>query len=292
MRRTPRSDRPAMRSSHRRQDHGFTLVEAVIVIALTGIVAAVVARFIVAPVQAYLDTRTRTALVNQADLALRHIGRDLQVALPNSARITASGRTLELIPTTAAARYATQGAGALQFGVTDTAFDLVGPPMTLTANQQLVFYNLGPGITGSDAYAANTTAAEQASSNRRQATTATGSASSLGIASLAPLPLGALAPPHRVLAVGSPVTYRCDLGNGTLTRHQDYGFLATQADPPSGGSAALLATGVTDCRFNVEGTLVAAHAALISLSLTLTATTTAGAERVALHHAVHVDTLP
>ena len=28
----------------------------------------------------------------------------------------------------------------------------------LTANQQLVFYNLGPGITGADAYAANDTA--------------------------------------------------------------------------------------------------------------------------------------
>jgi MSHA biogenesis protein MshO len=292
MRRTLRCDRPAARQAHGRPSRGFTLVEAVIVIALTGIVAAVVARFIVAPVQAYLDTRARAELVDHADLALRRIGRDLQAALPNSARITASGRTLELIPTTAGARYTTQGAGALQFGVTDTAFDLVGPPMTVGTAQQLVFYNLGPGITGSDAYAANTTATEQASSNRRQSTTAAGSASSLSIVSLAPLPVGAVAPPHRVLAVASPVTYRCDLASGTLTRHQDYGFLAAQADPPTGGSAALLARGVTDCRFNVEGTLVAAHAALISLSLTLAATTTAGTERVALHHAVHVDNLP
>lgn len=286
---TGRADR-APRPRH--AERGFTLIEAVMVIALTGIVSAVVARFIVAPVQAHLDTTARARLVDQADLALRRIGRDLRVALPNSTRITGSGRTLELIPSTAGARYATQGSGALNFGVTDTAFDLVGPPMTLTANQQLVFYNLGPGITGSDAYAPNASAAEQALSNRRQSTTAAGAASSLTITSSAALPTGALAPPYRVIAVDAPVTYRCDLGTGTLSRHQDYGFLSTQADPPSGGSSAVLATGVTACQFGVEGTLVAAHAALVSLRLTLALATSAGSESISLHHAIHVDNQP
>ena len=283
--------RPTLRSDRRRAA-GFTLIEAVMVIALTGIVAAVVARFIVAPVQAHLDTTARAQLVDQADLALRRIARDLRVALPNSTRITASGRTLELVPTTAGARYATQGTGALNFGVTDTAFDLVGPPLTIGTSQQLVFYNLGPGITGSDAYAANASAAEQASSNRRQATTAAGSVSSLTLASSAGLPVGANAPPYRVMAVDAPVTYRCDLGTGTLMRHQDYGFMASQADPPTGGSSAVLATGVTACQFAVEGTLVAAHAALVSLRLTLASATSAGSESISLHHAIHVDNLP
>jgi MSHA biogenesis protein MshO len=275
-----------------RSERGFTLVEAVIVIALTGIVSAVVARFIVAPVQAYLDTTARAQIADQADGALRMIARDLRAALPNSARISASGQSLELIPSTGGARYATQGSGSLLFGSTDTSFDLVGPALTLAASQQLVFYNLGPGITGADAYAANGTALAQASSNRRTATNAAGAATTITLDSSAALPVGAFAPPYRVIAVEPPVSYRCDLAAGTLTRHQGYGFAATQPDPPTGGSASLLATGVTACRFGVEGTLIAAHAALVQLHLALTSATSAGAETVSLHHAVHVANLP
>lgn len=280
-----------MRRTHR-CDRGFTLIESVLVIAITGIVATVVARFIVAPVQAWLDLSARARLVDQADMALRQIGRDLRIALPNSARISASGRALELVPTTGGARYATQGSGALNFGSVDTGFDVVGPAPTLAAAQSLVFYNLGPGITGSDAYAPNTTAAEQASSNRRATVGAGGTVTSITLDSVAGLPTGAFAPPYRALAIEPPVSYRCDLATGTLARHQGYGFLATQPDPPAGGTSAVLATGVTACRFSVEGTLVAAHAALVHLQLTLATNTSTGAESVTLHHAIHVDNLP
>ena len=67
--------------------------------------------------------------------------------------------------------------------------------------------------------------------------------------SLAGLPVAVLAPPYRVFAVDAPVTYRCDLSAGTLTRHAGYGFVASQPEPPSSGSSAVLATGVTACRF-------------------------------------------
>jgi MSHA biogenesis protein MshO len=262
------------------------------VIAITGVLAATVSVFVAQPVQAYLATSARSALVDQADLALRRIGRDLRVALPNSVRVSANRLSLELIPTTGGARYATAGSGALLFGSAATSFDLVGPPLTLTAAQQLVFYNLGTGVVGSDAYAANGSAAEQASSNRRSATNPAGPASTITLASLAPLPATDLAPPYRVLAVGSPVSYRCDLGAGTLTRSQGYGFVAAQPDPPGGGAGAVLATGVSDCRFSADGTLVAARAALVNLRLTLRAAAGSGSESVTLQHAIYVDNLP
>jgi MSHA biogenesis protein MshO len=271
---------------------GFTLVEAIVVIVITGVIAVVAGRFIVLPVQAYLATAARAALVDQADLALRRVGRDLRGALPGSVRVTGSGLTLELIPTTGGARYATAGSGALQFGVLDTAFDLLGPPLVLGAAQQLVFYNLGPGITGSDAYAANGSAAEQAGSNRRTASNGAGSTGSIALASLAALPVAAFAPPYRVVAVEQPVSWRCDLGSGHLIRHQGYGFQASQPDPPAGGSSAVVATGVAACRFSVDGTLAAARATLVGLQLTLATTTSAGSESVRLHHAIHVDNLP
>jgi len=287
MRRTPRSDAP-----RRARSRGFTLVEAVLVIAITGTLAAVAARFIVSPVQGYLATVARAALVDNADGALRRIGRDLAGALPNSTRVTASGLSLELIPASGAARYLTEGSGRLEFGVIDTAFDLVGPALVLGTGQQLVFYNLGPGIVGSDAYAANGTAAEQQVSNRRTATNAAGSATSIGLSSLAGLPVGDFAPPYRVFAVDAPVTYRCDLSAGTLTRITGYGFLATQPDPPAGGSSALLASGVTACRFSYDAAVVAARAGVVSLALTLAGSTPSGTETVSLHHAVHVSNLP
>jgi MSHA biogenesis protein MshO len=272
---------------------GFTLIESVMVIVITGVLAAIVSMFIVSPVQAYLSTAARATLVDHADLSLRRIGRDLRIALPNSVRVNGSGLALELVPTTSGARYSTEGAGALDFGVVDTAFGIVGPALSLSSSpQDLVFYNLGTGVTGSDAYAANTSALEQASSNRRSSSTAAGSATSITIGSSAGLPAVAFSAPYRVLAVETPVTYRCDLTAGTLTRFQGYGWQAAQPDPPVGGSSAVMATGVTGCAFSANGTLVAARAALVQLRLTLAASVSTGTESVTLQHAVYVDNLP
>lgn len=271
---------------------GFTLVEAVIVIMLTGIVASIVSVFIVAPIKSYLSTAARVNLADQTDTALRRIARDLAISLPNSTRVTGNGRSLELIPTSGAARYATSGADPLQFGVIDTSFNLVGPGLALAANQQLVFYNLGPSVPDADAYADNSSAAAQALSNRRAASNGAGTATTITLSSAAALPASDFAEPFRVYAVSSPVTYRCDLTAQTLVRYQGYGFQATQPDPPSGGSSHLLAKGVTACSFSYDGAVVAARAALITLRLTLSANTVDGAETVSLYHAVHVDNLP
>jgi len=284
-----------MQRSDRQQ--GFTLVESVMVIVITGILGAIVSIFIVAPVQAYLATAARANLVDQADTALRRVARDLAIALPNSTRVTASGLGLELIPTTGAARYATEGAGKLDFGVdasTDTTFDLIGPPLTLGVSQQLVFYNLGPDVPDANAYAANSSAAEQQNSNRRTAGNGAGPASTITLASAANLPAGNQAPPYRVYAVAAPVSYRCDLTPGvrTLTRFQGYGFQPVQPDPPVGGTSSVLAKGVTACSFSYTNAAVAARAALVTLQLTLSTDTGNGAETVSLYHAIHVDNLP
>jgi len=78
----------------------------------------------------------------------------------------------------------------------------------------------------------------------------------------------------------------------TLVRYQGYGFLASQPDPPIGGTSNVLAKGVTDCSFKYDAAVVAARAALITLRLTLSANTVDGTETVSLYHAVHVDNLP
>ncbi|MEY4884580.1 MAG: hypothetical protein RIS34_2434 [Pseudomonadota bacterium] len=273
---------------------GFTLIETIMVMVILGIVAAMVSTFIVQPVRGYLDTVARVELVDATDNALRRMGRDLRIALPNSVRI-ASGLTLELIPTTAGGRYyqddATTGTKRLSFGVADTdGFEVMSPGVSLRNGQDLVFYNLGEGAIESDAYAPTNTS----TSNRRPYAGATGPvAGTLATTGWAALPVAARAPPYRFQAIDPPVTYHCDLTAGTLRRYTNYGFNATQVSPPTLGTSAVLATGVTACAFTYDANAVAARSGLVSLSLSLTSSATSGgSETVNLHHAVHVDNLP
>ncbi len=247
------------------------------VIAVTGVVVAMVSIFIIPATTAYFSTSARAQLVDEADTALRRIGRDLAGALPNSTRIT--GQSLELIPVSGAARYAVDTGDPLQFGIADSSFNIVGPPLRLSAaSQRLAWYNLGPGVPDADAYTG---------ANVRVASNAAGSVSSVTMSNSG-LANGLQAPPYRVYAIEQPVTYRCDTTAETLTRYTGYGFVATQPNPPSGGNAAVLARRVKACTFSYDQPAITSRYALVTLRLQLGAQN----ETVTLYHTVHVDNLP
>ena len=152
---------------------GFTLVEMIMVIVITGIIGGIVAVFLRAPVQQYMDVARRADMTDIADTALRRIGRDLRLALPNSVRVTgacdgAAACFIEFLPAPAGGRYRSDaassgasagcgslGADVLDFSAADTCFEALGPMPVFAANDRIVVYNLG--IPGSDAYTANTT---------------------------------------------------------------------------------------------------------------------------------------
>lgn len=262
-----------------RTQRGFTLIESVMVIAITGIVISLVAVFIVPATTAYFSSSARAQLGDQADTALRRMSRDLALALPNSARVSASGMSVELIPVSGAARYAVESGDTLQFGVPDASFAIVGPALRLShASQQLAWYNLGAGIPDADAYTL---------SNVRTSSSGAGNATSVGITGAA-LPTSLLAPPYRVYAIEPPVSYRCDIAAKTLTRHVGYGFNAVQPDPPAAGTSAVLARDVSACSFNFNAGTVAARYGLVTLQISLSRNN----ETVTLYHAVHVDNMP
>lgn len=124
---------------------GFTLIEAIVVIVITGILASMVAVFIRSPVDAYFDAARRAELTDTADTAMRRISRDLHLALPNSVRNAAddSDQCLEFIPTKTGGRYraaAEAGGGdILDFTLDDNKFDMLWANSALpTANQVAV----------------------------------------------------------------------------------------------------------------------------------------------------------
>ena len=265
-----------------KRNHGFTLVEMIVVIAITGIIAAAVAAFIRYPVEGYGEAVRRAELTDAADVALRRIARDVRLALPNSLRVMSSGgmHYIEFIMTRSGGRYRDEtdgstGGNSLDF-LGDTAFDVLGPA-ELAAGDFVVIFNLG--VPGADAYAGN---------NRAQVQSLTGNTVTLGASHVFPF----RSPGARFQVVPGAtraVTYACPQAGvsapGNLTRHWNYGFTAAQA-VPGGGSTALLAGNVTcdvDYSSNATG-----RNGLLFISLTLTS----GSETVSLFNQIHVDNSP
>lgn len=276
-----------------KQQRGFTLFEAVLVIVITGILSAMVAIFIFSPVQSFFSTAARVELVDASDNAMRLMSRELRKALPNSVRVRADSLAIEFVPTVAGARYRTEVAAAgddpLLFSQADTSFDVFGSPLNVVAGNWAVVYNLGDSVVGSNVYAASTSAAEQALSNRRQITGVT--PTRWTISSLASYPDIAYTLPFRIFAVETPVAYICNLTAGTLTRMSGYGFSA--AFPAATlGTSTLLASGVTACVFTYDANAVAQRSGLVLLKVTMQIATPKGPDTATLIHHVHVDNLP
>ena len=263
--------------SFRRPAAGFTLMEAIITIVLTGILAGTVAVFIRAPIKAYFDVARRAELTDIADTAMRRVSRDVRAALPNSVRLagTCDGVGtcyLEFVPIKSAGRYREGGPGnTLDFTLAADTFDVLGSGVDIAAGDSIVIYNLG--ITGSDVFAGT---------DRRVATTTGPALSTAGYAGGA-FPFSS--PARRFQVVGTPVTYACNAGAGLFQRYTGYAFTDPQPQPPA-GTPALLASNVSRCRFSYLA--LNQLNALITLELGLTK----DGEPVSLIEQVHVNNVP
>jgi len=282
-----------------KRSRGFTLVEMIMVIVITGIIGGMVAIFIRAPVQGYVDSARRADMTDIADSALRRIARDLRMALPNSVRITTVGSNtfLEFIPTIGGGRYrdSTDSLGAgniLNFSAADTSFDVLGAMPPVATGDQIVIYNLG--IPGADAYAGNTAATH----NRRAVSGVAGNVISITSGNALPFDScvyegGFVVGGCRFQVVQTPVTYVCIPAaggvGGTLTRWQGYVIQSSQpATLPGAGTSSVMANNVSACTFAYDASVVAQRSGLVTMHLTITEQ----GESVSLYGATHVSNMP
>ena len=282
---------------------GFALVEMIMVIVITGIIGGIVAVFLKAPIQQYMDVARRADMTDIADTALRRITRDLRLALPNSVRVSPDGLMLEFLPTSGGGRYRAgsgggTGCGAdtaggegelLDFTVADTCFGVLGTAPDIGADDEIVVYNLG--ITGADAYAGNTSA-----THNRRAASKVGSIVTLTSTSALPFD----SPGHRFHVVSTPVSYVCAPApggvDGTLTRWQGYAIQAAQPPTLPGDAVIpppLLASNVSSCRFTYSNNVVAERSGLVTMHLAITEPNQGNPdETVTLYSAAHVSNQP
>ncbi len=299
---------------------GFTLIELVIVIALTGIVAVLVAHNITRPVAGFLDLSKRAQLVDTTELALRRMSREIRLALPNSVRLTdgaaqnlqscsASGGSscsVEILRTLDGGRYRLESDGSnndycaapdddqLDFTASIDCFEVVGgltdlPATLATATQSdclngntdcLVIFNTGQ--TGANAYDGDNIAAIRAA-------TANSITFDIGGGAVTHFPYQS--PRQRFQIVDMPVSFVCNTGTGTVNRDANYTISPTQSLNP-GGISDMLADNVSSCSFTyVQGT--GSRNALLTIALVLSAKDTEGnSNKVRLVQQIQVPNIP
>jgi MSHA biogenesis protein MshO len=308
---------------------GVTLVELIVVITITGIIAVVLGKFIVQPIQGFTDMTRRAELVDAAEMAMRQTARDIRQALPNSVRIDASGRVLEILSTLDGARYRQRPGTAtgghphppanpefrLQVPGNDAnGFNIVGFFQNITVpfsstnvpadcpyQCRLAIYNQGN--VAADAYAdgdESTPVPANYVITRPGQTTFT-IADDGGGDEHQVLPGGGQSfrfrhdsDTNRVFIVSTPVTYICDTAAGTITRYSNYPIRTTQPTDPaiaplSGAQRAVLAQPVTACTFRYTPG-TSTRFGIVSLDITVR--DAQSGEQVRLLHQVHVDNSP
>ncbi len=285
-----------------RQQKAFTLVELMMVIALSGLVALMIGTVLSYPLEAFSGQSRRAELVDIAASALQRMSREVRLAIPNSLRVSADGQALELLLIHSAARYrpnrlgeqglrfsndsagtcgsTTQGGRCDSFQVMDGTFDPDGA-------RWLVLYNTG--ATGSNVWVPSNPGSITPTGTLFSKLT--GAPTGESHIALSNLPTGGFrfafaSPQYRLYLAETVVGYRCQ--GSQLLRYSYNSLESTLPDsPPKGSNPQPLARSLSSCSFTYQPGSTQ-RAGLLSFGLGISK----GGESLQLLQQVHVDNAP
>jgi MSHA biogenesis protein MshO len=267
---------------------GFTLVELVMVIALSGLVAVMVGVVMSRPMQGFVDQSRRAELVDLAGTALNRMARDIRLAVPNSVRLNKGA--LELLRAPVGGRYrANLVSGVRQdppvCSTNPCSIPVLGPlplnELSLPARLWMVVYSIG----GTGAGNAVWPPLDGTSSviSPRVDISLFGSDLNLTGAAIAGFRFRYASPQHRFFLADRVVGYRC--ANGRIERGEfdsllaDYDYVSAVpvVDHVDCAASSFAYTPGTNTRNG-----------LVTLRLTLSDS----GETISLLQEVHVDNAP
>ncbi|MCG8672035.1 MAG: prepilin-type N-terminal cleavage/methylation domain-containing protein [Pseudomonadales bacterium] len=223
---------------------GFTLVELIIVIVISGIIAAGSARFIAYTASGYVATATRQGNAAMGVILSQKLSRELRSALPNSVRTFNSDECIEFVPVLSADRYSVApvapAAAATSVTVVNTSYSL-----SASVTEYAAIY---PSSAAAIYSPSTNTALTNAQISGITSTTLT-----LGASHQFP----ADSPMRRVYIVSDPVCYCLNTVSGIegIFRYSGYGFGVRTGDSiPSTGNRSLLVNNVVGSSVEFEVT--------------------------------------
>lgn len=281
---------------------GFTLVELVMVIALSGLVAVMITTVLSRPLEAFGGQSRRAELVDIAAGALQRMSRDVRLAVPNSLRVSANGQAMELLLIHSAARYRPNRVGeqGLRFSAAAAgtcgsttqggrcdSFQVLAPGFNPAGARWLVLYNTG--AEGSSVWApGNPGSITPTGTIFNTLAGAPVGESHIALGNLPPagFRFAFASPQNRLYLAETVVGYRCQ--NGQLVRYSYNQLLAAVPNaPPAGSNPQPVARNVLNCTFTYQPGSTQ-RAGLLTLGLGISA----AGETLQLLQQVHVDNAP
>ena len=271
-----------------RTSGGFTLVELVVAIAVSGIVLVFASLFVKAPLDAYMATSRRNEIQDSVSIMWPRMEADIHSALPNSARQATSGanKALELLPVVDSARFLSPP-GAAPF---NTAGYFSTMPHSSVTPLQVGWYFLSVNNTPTSNAYAFTNVMTPVNTQIKLSGTGPGE----DTITMSPVTTFVPGSAKRIYLVTRPVTYLCNETAGTLQRFSGYTIAPSQASrntaaklTAAGATVSLVARDIKSCTFNAPPAADVNHGQLVIVRITVTK----GGETTSIMHQAALDTL-
>lgn len=227
--------------------HGTSLFEVVLSIMVLSILAGTFATLIVVPLQVQQGTVQRLDLSGLAAIALQHMHKHLNHAVPNTVRIRSQGNKIgvEFLHALETGRYDTGTGNSLDFSQHTDQFDVLGG-----------LHNFAQLQTGSGSTACLNASADCLAILGTQSPYA-GNLATIAAATVSTLTFDndngwffdtPIDNDNRFYVIDTPMSYICDQQQNHLTFQRDYPITVTQSLNLNG---QLLATQVNHCEFRL-----------------------------------------